>query len=217
MFVKKLYITKALLLFLGIYSSPTPLNAQVHIGPEIGAAISAVVPSNIKIPNYAQRIGFRAGAFAELELNSLFALRSGVFYSLRGFHFGDVPNAYNTDKFWDLHGLNIPLMLVFKLNQQIQVAAGVEMNTILGSNLPLVNIPSVQIGIRGECGFHITEQLRVAAYYMHGLNKLLEIKTRRPGQNDFYNNILAGISMSYVLKTLRKKEKIPIEVCPPFL
>ncbi len=217
MFVKKLYITKALLLFLGIYSSPTPLNAQVHIGPEIGAAISAVVPSNIKIPNYAQRIGFRAGAFAELELNSLFALRSGVFYSLRGFHFGDVPNAYNTDKFWDLHGLNIPLMLVFKLNQQIQVAAGVEMNTILGSNLPLVNIPGVQVGIRGECGFHITEQLRVAAYYMHGLNKLLEIKTRRPGQNDFYNNILAGISMSYVLKTLRKKEKIPIEVCPPFL
>jgi hypothetical protein len=217
MFVKKLYITKALLLFLGIYSSPTPLNAQVHIGPEIGAAISAVVPSNIKIPNYAQRIGFRAGAFAELELNSLFALRSGVFYSLRGFHFGDVPNAYNTDRFWDLHGLNIPLMLVFKLNQQIQVAAGVEMNTILGSNLPLVNIPGVQIGIRGECGFHITEQLRVAAYYMHGLNKLLEIKTRRPGQNDFYNNILAGISMSYVLKTLRKKEKIPIEVCPPFL
>lgn len=217
MFVKKLYITKALLLFLGIYSSPTPLNAQVHIGPEIGAAISAVVPSNIKIPNYAQRIGFRAGAFAELELNSLFALRSGVFYSLRGFHFGDVPNAYNTDRFWDLHGLNIPLMLVFKLNQQIQVAAGVEMNTILGSNLPLVNIPGVQVGIRGECGFLITEQLRVAAYYMHGLNKLLEIKTRRPGQNDFYNNILAGISMSYVLKTLRKKEKIPIEVCPPFL
>jgi hypothetical protein len=52
---------------------------------------------------------------------------------------------------------------------------------------------------------------------MHGFNKLLEIKTTRPGQNYFYNNIVAGISMSYILKTVRKKEKIPIEICPPFL
>jgi hypothetical protein len=217
MFVKKLFVSKVLLLFLGIYSTPTPLSAQFHVGPEIGAAISAIVPSNEKIPYYAQRIGFRAGVFAELELNTLFSLRSGIFYSLRGFHFGNIPNAYNTDKFWDLHGLNIPLMLVFKLSKQVQIAVGLETNTILGSNLPLINIPSVQLGIRGECGFHITEQLRVAAYYMHGFNKLLEIRTQRPGQNDFYNNVVAGISMSYIIKTIRKKEKIPSDICPPFL
>jgi hypothetical protein len=217
MFVKKLFVSKVLLLFLGIAIIPTPLKAQFHIGPEIGAAISAIVPSNQKIPYYAQRISFRAGAFVELELNSLFALRSGAFYTLRGFHFGNIPNPYNKDKFWDVHAVNIPLMLVFKLSKQVQIAAGLESNTVLGSNLPLLRMPSLQIGLRGECGFHITERLRVAAYYMHGFNKLLEIKTNRPGQNDFYNNIVAGISMSYILKTVRKKEKIPIEICPPFL
>jgi len=217
MFVKKLFILKVLLLFLGTYIPSIPLNTQFHVGPEIGTSISAIVPSNQDIPYYTQRIGFRAGAFAEVELNTLFALRSGVFYSLRGFHFGNIPNPYNKDKFWDIHGLNIPLMLVFKLNKQIQIAVGLETNTVLGSNLPLLRIPSLQIGIRGECGFHITERLRVAAYYMHGFNKLLEIKTNRPAQNGYYNNIIAGISMSYILKTVRKKEKIPIEICPPFL
>lgn len=217
MFVKKLLLSKVLLLLLGTCTSPTQLKAQFHVGAEIGTAISAIVPSNQKIPYYAQRVGFRAGAFAELELSSLFALRSGVFYSLRGFHFGNIPNPYNKDRFWDMHGLNIPLMLVFKLNKQIQIALGLETNTVLGSNLPLLRIPSLQVGIRGECGFHITERLRVAAYYMHGFNKLLEIKTSRPGQSDFYNNIVAGVSMSYILKTVRKKEKIPIEICPPFL
>ncbi|MFT5648161.1 MAG: hypothetical protein ACI976_002857 [Aureispira sp.] len=217
MFVKKLLLSKVFLLLLGTCISPTQLKAQFHVGPEIGTSISAIVPSNQKIPYYVQRVGFRAGAFAELELSNLFALRSGVFYSLRGFHFGNIPNPYNKDKFWDIHGLNIPLMLVFKLNKKIQIAVGLETNTVLGSNLPLLRIPSLQVGIRGECGFHVTERLRVAAYYMHGFNKLLEIKTNRPGQNDFYNNIVAGISLSYILKTVRKKEKIPIEICPPFL
>lgn len=217
MFVKKLFLPKVFLLFLGISIATTPLKAQFHIGSEIGTAISAIVPSNPKIPNYAQRIGLRAGAFVELELSSLFALRSGLFYTLRGFHFGNIPNPYNTDKYWDFHAFNIPLMGVLKISEQVQVAVGLEMNTVLGSNLPIIRTPNVQLGIRGECGFHITERLRVAAYYMHGFNKLLEIKTSRPGQNDFYNNIIAGISMSYVLKTIRKKEKIPIEICPPFL
>lgn len=215
MFVKKLFVSKILLL--GIFIIPTPSKAQVHIGSEIGTTISAIVPSTQKIPYYAQRIGFRAGAFVELELNNLFALRSGVFYTLRGFHFGNTPNPYNKDKFWDLHAFNIPLMLVFKFSEQVQIAVGIESNTVLGSNLPLVKIPSMQFGMRGECGFHITERFRVAAYYMHGFNKLLEIRTVRPSQNDFYNNIIAGISMSYILKTVRKKEKIPVEICPPFL
>jgi len=215
--VKKLFIPKVLLLFLGTSTSSSPLNAQFHIGPEIGTSISAIVPSNQKIPYYAQRIGFRAGVFIEQELNTLFALRSGIFYTLRGFHFGNIPNPYNTAKFWDLHAFNLPLMGVLKLSEQVQVALGLEMNTVLGTNLPLVRIPSIQIGIRGECGFHITERLRVAAYYMHGFNKLIEIRTNRSGQNDFYNNIIAGVSMSYVFKTIRKKEKIPVEICPPFL
>lgn len=216
MFVKKLFLSKVFL-FLGVSLLSTALKAQLHVGPEVGAAISAIVPSNQKIPYYSQRIGFRAGAFVELELSSLFALRSGTFYSLRGFHFGNISNPYNKDKFWDLHALNIPLMLVFKFSEQVQIAVGIESNTVLASNLPVIRIPSVQVGIRGECAFHITKRLRVAAYYMHGFNKLLEIRTSRPGQNDFYNNIVAGISISYVLKTVRKKEKIPIEICPPFL
>ncbi|CAA6824480.1 MAG: Unknown protein [uncultured Aureispira sp.] len=217
MFVKKRSILKILLLFSGMYSSLAPLNAQFHVGPEIGAAISTIVPSNQNIPYYAQRIGFRAGAFVEVELSNLFSVRSGVFYSLRGFHFGTIPNPYNKDKFWDLHGLNVPLMFVFKLSKQVQLAAGLESNTVLGSNLPLIRIPSMQLGIRGECAFHLTERLRVAAYYMHGFNKLLEIKTNRPGQSGYYNNIIAGISMSYILKTIRKNKRIPIEICPPFL
>jgi hypothetical protein len=138
MFVKKLFLPKVFLLFSGISLSPTTLNAQFHIGPEIGTAISAIIPSNQKIPNYAQRVGLRAGAFVELELSSLFALRSGVFYSLRGFHFGNIPNPYNTDKFWDLHAFNIPLMGVLKISEQVQIAVGLEMNTVLGSNLPLI-------------------------------------------------------------------------------
>lgn len=217
MIVKKLFLTKLLGLFWAAYCCPFQVNAQFHVGAEMGTAISAIVPSNQKIPYYAQRIGFRAGAFAELELSPLFALRSGVFYTLRGFHFGNVPNLYNKDKFWDLHGLNTPLMLVFKLSKQVQIAAGLEMNVVLGTNLPLIRLPSVQVGIRGECGFHITERLRVAAYYMHGFNKLLEIRTSPPRQNDFYNNILAGISISYVIKTIRKQEKMNIKICPPFL
>ncbi len=218
MFVKKLFVSKALLLFLGwCFSLPNRLQAQIHIGPEVGTAISAIVPSNQTIPYYAQRIGVRGGMFAEVEISSLFAIRSGVFYTLRGFHFGNVPNPYNTDKYWDMHSLNIPMMGVLKLNQQVQVALGVEMNTVLGSNLPLIRIPSIQLGMRGECAFHITEQLRVAAYYMHGFNKLLEIRTRQSRQNDFYNNIIAGISLSYVLISTPQSSSIPVDLCPPFL
>ena len=215
--MKKLFLLKVLFLFLGIYIPHTPLNAQFHIGSKIETSISAIVPSNQRIPYYSQRVGFRAGAFTALELSPLFDLRSGLFYSLRGFNFGNTPNPYNKDKFWNLHGLNIPLLVVFKLNEQIQIAAGLDMNAVLASNLPVISVPSLQLGIRGECGFNLTERLRVAAYYMHGFNKLLVIRTNRPSQNGYYNNIMAGISMSYILKTVGKKEKIPIEICPSFL
>lgn len=217
MFVKKLFALKTLLLPIGLLISTTSLKAQFHIGPEIGGAISAMVPSNQKIPNYAQRIGLRVGGFVEMEISSLFAIRSGLFYTLRGFNFGTISNPYNEAKFWDIHGLNIPMMFVLKLGDQVQMALGLEMNNVLGSNLPLIRLPSIQMGLRGECGFQINNQLRVSAYYMHGFNKLLEIRTSRPGQNDFYNNIIAGISVAYIAQSFYKKSKPSIEICPPFL
>lgn len=191
--------------------------AQFHIGAEIGTAISAVVPSNQSIPVYAQRISPRAGLYGELDVHTLFSFRTGIFYSLRGFEFGIFPNNYNTDKFWDLHCLAIPLMLVFKPSKQVQVALGLEWSNVVHTNLPLIQVPSLLFGLRGACGFHITKQLRVSAYYTYSLTKLLETTGVSPSQKAFYNNILAGISMACVLTTFPKKIKKAKEYCPPYL
>lgn len=213
---KKLVLT-IWLIIIGLLINSFHSQAQFHIGPEIGTAISAIVPSDQDIPEYAQRISARVGFFGEAELIELFSLRSGIFYSLRGFNFGTTPNTYNNSKFWDLHCIVIPLMAVFKPSEKVQLALGVEFNSVVNSNLPLIQTPSLLIGIRGECGFHVTNQLRVAAYYTHTINRLLEIPASNGKKDGFYNNILAGISMSYVLKSFPNSKNQVEETCPPYL
>lgn len=188
----------------------SPSQAQYKIGIEMGTSISSLVPSNQNIPTYAQRISSKIGLSTEVESSPLWAFRTGLYYSLRGFHFGSNKNSFNQSDYWDLHCISIPILVVFKASEQVQCAVGLEISNAVGTNIPLIEPRSFLFGISGECGFHITPSFRVSAHYTHVLSRLLEATIPYPQRGAFYNNILAGISMTYILSTFS-----PIETHPP--
>ena len=108
-----------------------------QVGIEVGGVISAMVPSNQDIPYHSQRVGFRAGLYVQQQLPAGFALRSGVFYTLRGMYVDPAGLPGFPFDYWEMHGINVPLMVVYSLNDQVDVALGMEANGIVRSNYPL--------------------------------------------------------------------------------
>lgn len=191
-----------------------------RIGLEVGGSISTFVPQTVNIPIYNQRLGGRLGVFAMHRLYQSFDLRTGIFHTLRGLAFGDQPNPYNQDPLWNIHCISAPFMLFYHLSSRVNLALGVELNAIVESNLPIYR-DELNIGIRGACGFYITKQCRIAAYYTHLLNRYwIQSASTRPRQllTNAYNNIVAGISISFEFYQRRDYSAVPtfVHPCPRF-
>lgn len=189
-----------------------------QMGVEVGSAISAMVPSNQFIPYHGQRIAFRAGLYVQRQLPAHFALRSGLFYTLRGMYLAPASVPGFPYKHWEMHSVNLPLMVVYFLSPRVEVALGMEANGIVRSNSPLKGVPGLQAGPRGAVAFHWTTRLRIAAYYTHLLPRFLP-SAGAPGQpENYYNNIVSGISVSYRLTNDRvyKGPPLPEPPCPRY-
>ncbi len=189
-----------------------------QVGIEVGGVISAMVPSNQDIPYHSQRVGFRAGLYVQQQLPAGFALRSGVFYTLRGMYVDPAGLPGFPFDYWEMHGINVPLMVVYSLNDQVDVALGMEANGIVRSNYPLRGIPGLQAGPRGAVAFNWTTRLRIAAFYTHLLPRFLP-SANAPGQpENFYNNIVSGISSSYRLTgdLVDQGPPLPEPPCPRY-
>lgn len=188
-----------------------------RMGVELGGSISTFVPETVNIPIYNQRLGGRLGVFAMHQLYPSFDLRTGIFHTLRGMAFGDQPNPYNQDRFWNLHHISAPVMLFYHVSSRVNLALGLEFNALINSNLPLYR-DELNVGIRGACGFYITQQCRIAAYYSHSLNRYwLHSTPPRPRQpvTNAYNNVVAGISVSF--EFYQRKEKTAAASSPLIL
>ena len=213
-------LLSGLFLFFAMHLSAQSLARppQWEVGLELGGAISAMVPSNQSIPYYDQRIGFRVGGYLQRQLPANFALQSGLLYTLRGMYYNPAAFPSGHVRYWDLHGANIPLMIVYRLSARIQLALGVEFNAVLASNLNLMPLPLLQWGPRGSVGFNWSARLRIAAYYTHLLGRLLPLPSA-PGQpENYYNNIITGICITYRLTAnpAEKAPPLPLPPCPRY-
>lgn len=189
-----------------------------HMGIEGGVGISAMIPSNQFIPYHGQRISLRAGLYVQHQLPANFALRSGLFYTLRGMYLAPASVPGFPHNYWEMHSVNIPLMIVYFLSPRVDVALGMEANGIVRSNHPLKGVPDLQAGLRGAVGFNWTTRLRIAAYYTHLLSRFLP-SAAAPGQpENYYNNIVSGISLSYRLSkdSAYKGPPLPESSCPRY-
>lgn len=185
-------------------------------GTEIGGSISSFVPKTQKENIYHQRLGGRLGLYAMHRIHGHLDLRTGLLYTLRGLTFNDQINPYSSYGLWNIHSISAPVMLFYHLSPQVNVAFGIEFNTVIESNIPIYH-DGFDWGLRGACGFYVNPRCRIAAYYTQGLDRFW-LRNANFNGTDAYYNVLAGISVSYEFHQLHDYPNAPTfqHPCPRF-
>lgn len=194
------------LFFLLINSFTT--KAQLHIGAEAGATISSVISTPSYPEIYSPRVGVRGGLFVENEFNSFFALRTGLFYSLKG------ARAKTADLFyWNIHCLTVPLMATFTPVKPIRLGIGLETSVFLSNNHQFMKLPVVGLGAKGEIAWQINKMFRLIGHVTYNFTSIMEVyytddqgNITNNGNPIPYNLIEGGLSLACTIKTFEKKK-----------
>lgn len=200
-------ILNSLLTFALFIGSFCHAKAQLRLGAEAGATISSIV----SIPAttlYTPRVGVRAGAFLENDFTSFFALRTGVFYSLKG------GKAITNDlSFWNLHCLTIPLVATFSPIKPLRLGIGLETSFFVANNNMFMQTPPVALGARAEVAWQINNLFRLIGHFTYDFTSILEIYyvdgNGYPVNNSQptpYNCLEGGISLACTIVTFEKKK-----------
>lgn len=199
----KQILLKVILVASLIILSHRILQAQNHLGVEAGATVSYLHTFQEPLmKNWTTPVvGARVGAFFEHEVKDFFAIKTGVFGTLKG--------SQITGGRWNLVYITVPALAIFTPVKPLKLGIGVELGALVSNNISLITTNTFNFGLRSEIAWQISPSFRLIAHGTLDLTPTFFVTyTDGDGNvldNQGYNHITGGLSLAYTIKTFDKK------------
>jgi opacity protein-like surface antigen len=140
------------------------------------------------VENASSKVGFQAGAFAEIKITDKFSIQPEVLYSAQGVkEKGNTEyngNIYSLEANTKLGYINVPVMAKYYVAEKFSLEAGPQIGflvsakgeaTVLGRSQEVDikdGYKSIDLGLNLGAGYDFTENLSVGVRYSLGLSNL---------------------------------------------
>ena len=197
-----------------------PLLAQVKVGVKAGALMSNIAPDGIRFNFPGARgdtkLSYLAGAVLAVPLSGQFSTQAELLYSNKGRRSGWVGAQGQTSRAFDnLHYLSVPLLLCYRLIEQLSVGLGPEVSYLLGayqrshvgSRSNRMFYEPLDVAVNLDVQYTLLDKVSLALRYNVGVyDAAKRVEFRSFGGNEpvvigntFYNRSLQ-LSLTYWLK-----------------
>lgn len=184
-------------------------NAQdVKFGIKAGLNVTTLIGNN---EDLMSKVGFQAGAFAEIKISEKLAIQPELLYSTQGATFKSINvNVggvdYSVDGKFDFAYLNIPVMLKYYVAKNFSLEAGPQIGFLTSAKLVVEvqgtsteqdfksNLESIDFGLNLGAGYDFTKQVSAGFRYNLGL---ANIAKAQPGDDSKVRNSVVSISLGY--------------------
>jgi hypothetical protein len=154
-------------------------NAQIKTGGKVGGNLAGV--KNIGDENNSSRVGFNAGAVAQIGISKKFVIQPELLFSLKGYKFP--PTNFNSSGTLSLNYVVIPLLAGFQPSENVTILFGPELGFLTSVNSRFdganhdvsKNFRKTDIGINLGTALHIKEGVGIEARYSYGFNELADV------------------------------------------
>ncbi|MBB6610918.1 PorT family protein [Pontibacter sp. Tf4] len=185
---------------------------QVQYGSKAGVNISSIHFKDADPDDFRERLGAHAGLFAEFNLNEKLYVRPELLYSLKGNQF--TASMSNNKGNIDLHYVNLPLLVGYRLTDKVAVYAGPEAGYLVAAfsrtekssyNLKgKAGYEDLDLGISGGVAYKLTSTWQLDARYTYGFPLLMTYYTldhqgASPEKNRDGSNRTFQVGVSYYI------------------
>lgn len=167
------------------------------VGPDMGAHLSFMNPLGYHYSPYGERVGSRLGLYVQYNSPHKWSIRSGLWHTTRGLTYMPIGAPEPLERY-EWNGINTCAMVVYSIIPEIDIAIGMDFNTVWSSDVPELEVPQLQVGLRMSTGFYVTPQLRFDFYQTILITKM-DLAPDRYSAALPYQNILIGMGCSYSL------------------
>lgn len=210
--MKKFAVVILLFLFASIPSYAQQLKIGVKGGPGLVDVVAVRTPDGFggEDSYYKMRPSYHFGVFGLIDLSSRFYVQTELLYANKGFRSND-PGASEANI--HLHYLTLPLLLSYKISENVHVAVGGELGYRLAarskfdnSNLDVNAIykREIDVGIDAGLQYYFSSQINLGVRYIHGLSNifgrrgvLTDINGNPFGKGPSFQNRVVQFSVGY--------------------
>lgn len=163
-----------------------------------GLNISNLYLDNVNDQN--ARLGFHAGVYGQILSSETFAIQPELLFSTKGAKANYSGLIINQDVSYNLNYIDLPVLLVFKLGETVEIHAGAYASYLLSANISYegnaangvkeVNknsLKSFDYGLAGGLGMNFGN-VQVGARYNYGLVKIADSDAARTLLGDAKNS-----------------------------
>lgn len=207
--MNQLFSITALVFTIFLFSNQQSIQAQYSFGVEAGGLVSSLITldqpypvagSNSRENLTAPVVGGTAGVFLERDFKENFALKVGLFSTLKG--------AYMYQNFrWNLLYLTTPILAVFTPVKPLKIGVGIEVGAVVYNNARFITDRTLSVGARTEIAWQINEAFRLIAHGTLDFTPThIVLYTDDQGVNrgiNRYRNVTGGLSLAYIIKTFK--------------
>jgi hypothetical protein len=164
---------KKTILLLFLFCLTSAAFSQTKFGVKLGGNLSNV-HYNDNTPNYDNKPGFQFGVISEIPVIEKLYFKPELLYSLKGFSTIYVPGGTT---YYNLHYLNLPLLVSYKPVKLISFHAGPELGYLLSQKLgtkePFFKQfnKNFDISLAFGTAIHLSKNIALEARYVAGLVK----------------------------------------------
>lgn len=183
--------------------------SAVRFGIKAGMNVSSL-SNDGTLEDQGSKIGFNAGAFANIPVGSMFSVQPEVLYSQYGDKYDQViaGNRYSYANHLDY--ITVPVMLQYNLIPNLYVEAGPEFGFMVSARNKAKNetnndvisesgnykdrFNTFNFGLGLGAGYYFTDNIGITARYVAGLT---DIAKNRPNGSDAVRNNVFQVGLAY--------------------
>ncbi|MGH1338761.1 MAG: hypothetical protein ACRBFS_21785 [Aureispira sp.] len=208
--MNQLLLFKTLLLAVFLLVNQSIIHAQSSIGLELGTMVTSFYSSeplykDRRFPSIASiqpAIGGRIGLSFEHSFKDFFAIKTGVFYALKGPYL-------DPDIRWSLGYVTVPVLAVFTPVEPLKIGVGIDFGALVTNSFAIVPAHRVTLGLRSEIIWQMSPVFRLLLHGSLDLTPTTSVNyTDDQGAvigTNIYKHFTGGISIAYTLKRFDKK------------
>lgn len=160
-----------------------------RVGVKGGLNISNLYIDDVNDQN--ARLGFHAGLYGQIFSSETFAIQPELLYSTKGAKANYSGLTVNQDISYNLNYIDLPVLLVFKLGESVEIHAGGYASYLLNANISYEgglsngvseinknHLKSYDYGLAGGLGMNFGN-VQVGARYNYGLVKIADSDASR--------------------------------------
>jgi len=195
---KNIFVLGSAILLSLFMSQQVVAQTNGRAGIKGGLNISNLYIDNVNDQN--ARLGFHAGLYGQILSSETFAIQPELLFSTKGAKASHSGLIINQDVSYNLNYIDLPVLLVFKLGESVEIHAGPYASYLLSANISYegnaangvkeVNknsLKSFDYGLAGGLGMNFGN-VQVGARYNYGLVKIADSDAARTLLGDAKNS-----------------------------